>query len=612
MSRNSGANCASRAHRNSHGAEIDTNGSVRFRLWAPVHERIELLIDGEQEPLAMKLTPGGWHELVTDRAGAGARYRFRLPNGLCVPDPASRFQPEDVHQASEVIDPKAYAWRDLEWTGRSWEEAVVYELHIGTFTPEGTFRAAIDKLDHLVDVGVTAIEIMPVADFPGRRNWGYDGVLLYAPDSTYGRPEDLKALIDAAHARGLMVFLDVVYNHFGPEGNYLASYAPSLFTERHKTPWGAAINYDGEASAAVRDFMVENALYWIHEFSFDGLRLDAVHAIADDSPTHILTELAQRVRGAVTGRQVHLILENDENEAKRLVRDAGGAPLYYTAQWSDDVHHALHTAATGESSGYYVAYRGETEKLGRALAEGFAFQGEFMEYRGRPRGESSKELPPLAFIAFIQNHDQIGNRAFGERIRAIASDDAVRAIAAVYLLSPQVPMLFMGEEWGSRQPFPFFCDFTGDLADAVRNGRREEFKRFPEFQDEASRNRIPDPLAEKTFLSAKLRWDELGKAEGTAWRNWYRRVLAVRRKRLIPLLAQIPGPAGEYQILGEGALVVRWKLTDGGDLVLAANLSDTSIAGFPLPWRDLIWHEGPTAEAGCLGPWSVHWSLEPA
>ena len=610
MDRNTGASCATRAHRNSHGAEIQSDGSVRFRLWAPAHQRIELLIEGEQKPCPMMPMPGGWHELATGLAGAGTRYRFRLPNGLCVPDPASRFQPEDVHKASEVIDPRAYAWRNQDWAGRSWGEAVVYEIHIGTFTPEGTFRAAIGKLDHLVDLGVTAVEIMPVADFPGRRNWGYDGVLLYAPDSAYGRPEDLKALIDAAHERGLMVFLDVVYNHFGPEGNYLASYAPSFFTERHKTPWGAAINYDGEARQPVREFMVENALYWIEEFFFDGLRLDAVHAIVDDSRTHILTELAQRVRSKVTERPVHLILENDENEATRLVRDGAGTPRYYTAQWNDDVHHALHAAATGEDCGYYVAYRGDTEKLGRALAEGFAFQGEFMDYRGRPRGEPSAELPPVAFISFIQNHDQIGNRAFGERIRAIACDEAVRAIAAVYLLNPQVPMLFMGEEWGSRQPFPFFCDFTGDLAEAVRKGRREEFKKFPEFRDENARKRIPDPLAESTFQSAKLHWDELDRSDGTAWRDWYRQALAVRREKVTPLLRQIGGYSGHYQVLGDGAVLVRWALGHGGGLVLAANLSHASVAGFPYACGEVIWEEGPRPKGDRFPAWTVRWSLE--
>jgi maltooligosyltrehalose trehalohydrolase len=314
-----------------------------------------------------------------------------------------------------------------------------------------------------VELGVTAMEIMPIGDFPGTRNWGYDGVFWYAPESTYGRPEHLQAFVDAAHGHGLMVFLDVVYNHFGPEGNYLGVYAPAFFTERHHTPWGAAINYDGRDSSAVRDFAIENALYWLGEIRFDGLRLDAVHTIRDDSPRHLLDELAERVRGAFPDRQVHLILENEENEARRLGRNAERQPAHYTAQWNDDVHHVLHTAATGEGNAYYADYLGDDRKLGRSLAEGFAFQGERMRCRGNHRGEPSAHLPPDAFIAFIQNHDQVGNRAFGERLVEIAPDPAVRAVAACYLLLPQVPMLFMGEEWGAEQPFPFFCDFHGDL-----------------------------------------------------------------------------------------------------------------------------------------------------
>jgi maltooligosyltrehalose trehalohydrolase len=350
---------------------------------------------------------------------------------------------------------------------------VIYELHVGTFTPEGNFQAIIGKLDYLVDLGVTAIEMMPIADFPGRRNWGYDGVLPFAPDSIYGRPDDLKALVDAAHACGIMVFLDVVYNHFGPDGNYLAAYAPQFFNNNRTTPWGAAINYDGPHSRPVRDFAIHNALYWIKEFHLDGLRLDAVHAITDLGPRHLLDELAERVRAAAGARHVHLILENEENAATTLLRNARGQPLHYTAQWNDDLHHVLHVAATGEAAGYYREYKGDTDKLGRALAEGFAFQGEMMAYRGKPRGESSAHLPPGAFVAFIQNHDQIGNRAFGDRLGRIAPPEAVRAVAAMYLLAPQTPMLFMGEEWGASHPFPFFCDFGGELSGAVRNGRRE-------------------------------------------------------------------------------------------------------------------------------------------
>ena len=406
-------------------------------------------------------------------------------------DPASRYQPEDVHGPSEVVDPAAFAWTDLEWQGRPWKEAVLYEMHIGAFTPEGTFGAAVTKLDYLLELGVTAIEIMPVGDFPGRRDWGYDGALSYAPDASYGRPEELKALVDAAHARGLMVLLDVVYNHFGPEGSFLKAIAPQFFTERYKTPWGEAINMDGDGSGPVREYFIHNALYWIEEFHFDGLRFDAVHAILDDSPRHLLEELAERVRSAFPGDHVHLILENEENQASRLARDSTGRPRWYTAQWNDDLHHVLHVAVTGELAGYYGDYIGRPEKLGRALAEGFAFQGEVMPYRGGPRGEPSGALPPTAFVAFAQNHDQVGNRAFGDRLSAIASPEAVRAVGAVYLLLPQIPMLFMGEEWGAAQPFPFFCDFGPDLAQAVRKGRREEFARFPEFEDPAVRERIP-------------------------------------------------------------------------------------------------------------------------
>ena len=450
-----------RAHTMPFGAETRPNGAVLFRLWAPAQQRVLLIIEGLDDALPMKALAEGWHEIETDAAAPGTQYRFELADGMRVPDPASRHQPQDVHGPSEVIDPATYEWQDGSWKGRPWHEAVLYELHVGTFTAEGTFRASIAHLDHLVDLGVTAIELMPIGDFPGKRNWGYDGVLLFAPDASYGRPEGLKALVDAAHARGLMIFLDVVYNHFGPDGNYLPTYAPQVFTDRHKTPWGAAINYDGPNSRPVRELVIHNALYWLEEFHLDGLRLDAIHAIIDDSPKHLLTELAERVRHAVgTERHVHLVLENEENEAHWLARAPDGRTPAYTAQWNDDVHHGLHTAATGEQAGYYAEYRGDTKKLARALAEGFCFQGEMMEYRGDARGEPSAHLPASAFVAFIQNHDQVGNRAFGDRLTATTPAEAVRAVAAVYLLAPQIPMLFMGEEWAAAQPFPFFCDFA--------------------------------------------------------------------------------------------------------------------------------------------------------
>jgi malto-oligosyltrehalose trehalohydrolase len=596
-----------RKHPMPFGAEIQADGRVRFRLWAPPHRKVLIEIDGVTTGMA---TLGeGWHELVTDRARPGTRYRFVLADGLRVPDSASRYQPEDVHGPSEVIDPGAYAWRDTNWIGRPWEEAVIYELHIGAFTLEGTFRAAQGKLDHLVELAVTAIEIMPIGDFPGRRDWGYDGVLPYAPDSSYGRPEDLKALVEAAHARGLMVLLDVVYNHFGPEGAYIHAIAPQTFSDRHNTPWGAAINFDGPESGDVREFVIHNALYWIEEFHLDGLRLDAVHAIFDDGPKHLLEELAERVRAAAPSRHIHLVLENEENQAKRLLRGENGKPRWYTAQWNDDVHHVLHVASSGETQGYYGDYKGDTEKLGRALAEGFAFQGEEMPYRGRRRGEPCANLPPTAFVAFIQNHDQVGNRAFGDRLTGFAPAEAVRAISAVYLLLPQIPMLFMGEEWAAVQPFPFFCDFGSELADAVRKGRRDEFARFPEFQDPKTRERIPDPVAAETFTAAKLGWDDIKHEPHSGWLDWHRRILGVRRNEIVPRLPVIH-KAGHYEVLGDRAVVVRWRLGGCSVLVLAANLKAAPASGFPHPAGRLIWQEGKVGEDGVLGPWTICWSID--
>jgi malto-oligosyltrehalose trehalohydrolase len=550
-----------------------TEGGVLFRLWAPNQDSVGLQVDGDERVQVMRSLEGGWHEFEVEDAGVGTRYQFVLADGLRVPDPASRYQPDDVQGPSEVVYPGEYEWRAGDWRGLPWEQSIIYELHVGAFTPEGTFSAARDKLGHLKDLGVTAIEIMPIADFPGARNWGYDGALLFAPDSSYGRPEDLKALIDDSHRLGMMVFLDVVYNHFGPEGNYLAVYAP-LFTERHHTAWGAAVNYDARGSETVRELIVENALYWIEEFRFDGLRLDAVHAIIDNSPEHILEELARRVRATVPDRFVHLILENEENDSEWLVRGSDGVPEHYTAQWNDDLHHVLHTAATGESAGYYGDYAEDAEKLGRALAEGFVFQGETMEYSGRKRGTQCSHLPQTAFVSFIQNHDQIGNRAFGERITRLASPEAVRALAAVYLLAPQVPMLFMGEEWGAAEAFPFFCAFEGDLGRSIREGRRAEFAKFPEFQDPHRRDQIPDPTAVETFASAKLNWRALDMEPHREWLAFYRRLISIRKAEILPFLDSRACGCGSFEMIG-GSVVVRWKLAHGRHLTLTAHLSQT-------------------------------------
>jgi maltooligosyltrehalose trehalohydrolase len=588
------------------GAEVLADG-VRFRFWAPLSERVHLHLVADDRTLPMEAAAEGWHDLFVAGLAPGALYRFVLPDGRRVPDPASRFQPEDVHGPSEVVDPRAYAWHDGGWRGRPFEECVAYELHVGTFTPEGTFAAAADRLADLAQLGITAVSLMPLADFPGRWNWGYDGVLLFAPDSSYGRPDDLRAFVDRAHGLGLMVFLDVVYNHFGPEGNYLAAYAP-FFTDRHTTPWGVAVNYDGAESRHVRAFIAANAAHWLAEYHIDGFRLDAVHAIHDATTPHVLEEIATTARRTAGERIIHLILENEENTVSLLERDAAGRPKHFTAQWNDDLHHLLHVTATGEAAGYYGEYLGRIDLLGRALAEGFAFQGETMVYRGRPRGEPSAGLPPTAFVSFIQNHDQIGNRAFGDRLAGLAPAPAVRAVSAIYLLAPQIPMLFMGEEWGATQPFFYFTDFAGDLAEAVRAGRRAEFARFPEFNDPEARLRIPDPNAAGTFMAAKLRWADAGSGTGRDWRDWYRRILAVRHAEIVPLLAALGGHAGSHEVLDTGVLRVRWRLADGRTLELAANLADATRPVPPAVAGRTLWVEGEGGDER-MGPWSIVWTL---
>ncbi len=599
-----------RNHTMPFGAEVQDDGSVRFRLWAPKAQRVELCLEGgERHSLGAR--EGGWYELVTHRAQAGSRYRFRIDGGVEVPDPASRFQPEDVHGPSEVVDPRAFAWKDADWRGRPWEEAVIYELHVGAFTPEGNFRAVEQKLDYLRDLGVTAIELMPVADFPGRRNWGYDGVLMYAPDSTYGRPEDLRRLVEAAHARGLMMFLDVVYNHFGPDGNYLRAYSPQFFTDRHSTPWGDAINFDGPESRVVRDFFIHNAIYWLEEFHFDGLRLDAVHAIVDDSTQDILSELAERVRKTFGDeRMIHLVLENGDNAAHYLKRGAQGRVELYDAQWDDDIHHAVHVLITGESDGYYADYAGHAiGRLSRCLTEGFAYQGDFSEYHNGKRGESTAGLPPSAFVSFLQNHDQIGNRALGERIGQLASPQALRAAMEILLLAPAPPLLFMGEEFGAGSPFLFFCDFSGELAEAVTNGRRNEFARFAQFNSAELRERIPDPNAEQTFLRSKLNWESLTRESHADWLRFYRELLAIRGRMIVPRLRGMNFTRAEF-CEGQRRLAVDWACSDG-TLQLRANLGSESQATVEAAAPFYASSEEARREfaRGALPGWSVVWSL---
>ena len=603
-----------RKHPMPFGAECLEDGSVRFRLWAPQAKKVELCLPSRRGGLIpLAPLPEGWFQLLSGEASAGSRYKFRIDQKVEVPDPASRFQPSDIHGPSEIVDPAKFDWRDQGWQGRPWSEAVIYELHVGAFSPEGDFAGVEKRLDYLADLGVTAVELMPLADFPGARNWGYDGVLPYAPDGSYGRPEALKTLIQAAHSKGLMVFLDVVYNHFGPEGNYLRAYAPQFFSSRHRTPWGDAINFDGPASRPVRDFFIHNALYWLEEFHLDGLRLDAVHAIFDSSEPHILTELAETVRNSFgPERQIHLILENANNESRYLGSQVKASAGWYDAQWNDDIHHALHVLLTGESDGYYSDYsRDPACQLGRCLAEGFAFQGEYSPYHHAVRGESSVELTPSAFVSFLQNHDQIGNRAFGERILKFAQPARLRAAMAILSLAPSPPLLFMGEEFGAETPFLFFCDFEGDLAAAVTEGRRGEFARFAEFSSPQARARIPDPNSAATFLASKLDWDSLSRPGHAGWLEFYRCLLKLRREAIVPHLPGMPGSTANFRVCADGSLHVNWKLRDGFSLGLFANLKEDWAGDGGIPQGHWLYASHPSLE-DCqrMPPWSVVWMLQ--
>jgi maltooligosyltrehalose trehalohydrolase len=600
-----------RVHRMPFGAEVLRDG-VRFRVWAPSARSVTLSLHAPAKTLDMTESGDGWFEAVTADAHPGTRYRFVLEDGLPVPDPASRFNPDDVHGFSMVVDPAAFEWEDEDWSGRPWEDSVIYELHVGTFAPEGTFASVERRLDHLRDLGATAVELMPVADFPGRRNWGYDAVLLFAPDSRYGGPDDLKRLVQSAHQRALQVFLDVVYNHFGPDGNYLHNYAKPFFAQRHHTPWGAAINLDGPDSATVRDFFIHNALYWLEEFNVDGLRLDAVHALIDDSKPSFLSELSAALRGPRGPRRpVHLILENDNNQAS-LLGERPGESGKFEAQWNDDAHHAFHVLLTGEKDGYYGDYaQAPIRHLGRALTEGFAFQGEASSFRrGRRRGVPSRHLRATAFVSFLQNHDQTGNRALGDRLVTLAHPDALRAAVAILLLAPSPPLLFMGEEWAAREPFPFFCDFDGELARKIDEGRRDEFARFEQFRHEDARWRIPAPGADATFESARLDWN--AREDRAAWLALYRSLLELRAREIAPRLRGIAG--GARYAVDDRLLAADWKLGDGSHLHLRANLGATTHDHVAAPPGRVLYVTTPLPQAArthvTLPAWTVMWSLE--
>lgn len=570
-----------------HGPMVLQDGTTRFTLWAPSAERVDIMLN-DAAPQAMTRGDDGFY-LITLPAGPGALYRYRINGEMDVPDPASRRQDDDVHDPSVVTAQDGYPWLNVEWKGRPWHETVLYELHPGL---EGGYAGIEARLPALAQLGITAIELMPIADFPGARNWGYDGVLPYAPDTAYGTADALKHLIDTAHGLGMMVFLDVVYNHFGPDGNYLSAYAADFFDASAQTPWGPAIDF---SRPQVRQYFAENALYWINEFRFDGLRLDAVHAIIDQA---WLPEMAAFVRANVDAdRHVHLVLENEGNTASPLT--AG-----FDAQWNDDAHHVIHHLLTQETRAYYSDFsENAAGKLARVLSEGFVYQGDPSPFHdGEIRGEVSAHLPPTAFVLFLQNHDQIGNRAFGERLTTLLKDrpDALRAAVAMQLLTPHVPLIFMGEERGETAPFLYFTSHSEpDLVRAVLEGRRREFAGFNDFADEQTLASIPDPNAVSTYERSRA---SLADTDPSAarWLAFYRLLLELRRERITP---GMPGAVSMgADVLGDHAVNARWRLGNGKVLTLYVNLGETGVRSDRLadgydPLAEVIFESAPGADA---------------
>jgi len=553
------------AHALPFGATLQDDGNTQFRIWAPSAPTLDLVIGGVTGGVAkpMQAQDGGWHAL-TCLAPAGTQYQYRLPNGLLVPDPASRQQATDVHDPSVVVDPNAYEWQHGYWAGRPWHETVIYEAHPGLM---GGFSGMRARLPELIALGITVLELMPIADFPGTRNWGYDGVLPFAPDTAYGTPDELKALIDAAHGHGMSVMLDVVYNHFGPDGAYIHALAKPFFNEAKQSLWGAAIDFK---RTEVRDYFAQNSLYWLQEYRFDGFRYDAVQAISEED---FLPEMVGRLRQASPGRYVHLVMEHDNNRS-RLLRGPGP---HFDAQWADDWHHAMHVLLTGETEGYYEDFEDATALMARALAEGFAYQGEHSRHANRPRGESAAKLEPSSFVTFLQNHDQTGNRALGERKTMLTSPDKLEAATALLLLSPMIPLLFMGEEDGSTSPFLYFTDHHGELAELVRAGRRREFRHFRAFSDESVRDQIPDPNDVTTFERS------MPNRANPAMRAQITQLLALRREHVTP---GIPGARSlGAAVVGDRAIRAAWRLGTHKTLTIMIDLSDVPS---PMPHDDAL------------------------
>jgi maltooligosyltrehalose trehalohydrolase len=592
------------------GARLDDGGGVTFRLWAPAAQLAQLAIEtGSTHP---ELHPAeadaqGWWECTVPHATAGTLYRWQIDGKLLVPDPASRQNPEGPHGPSCVVDPCQFEW-DGRWSGKPWHETVLYELHVGSFTPEGTFAAAAARLQSLADAGITAVELMPVASFAGRFGWGYDGVLPYAPHHAYGTPDDLKRFVQQAHKLGLMVFLDVVYNHFGPDGNYLSTYAPPFFSRTKKSPWGAALNFDGPDSGPVREFFIHNACFWVQEYRFDGLRLDAVHAIQDDSATHVLQELSERVRAATHGRHVHLVLENEDNGHRHLAPEP--KPGRYDGQWNDDFHHVLHVALTGETQRYYHDYGdGPMDLLARSFTHGMVFEGSHRRDGGARKVVRPAPAQPLtALVNFAHNHDQVGNRARGERLSQLVPAEAARLPTLLALLTPAIPMLFFGEEWGAREPFLYFADWEGELRDSVRAGRRREF-------GHGHAKDLPDPCSEETFRSSRPDPAHAQEPAGRAWLEEVKAALAARRRWITPRQSLLLTGKHSAQRVGERGLAVQWRYDDGRMLSLELNLGPEPLQVEPqhlgpVEAEPVFAHRCPADTLrGTWPAWSARWTL---
>ncbi|RMF88595.1 MAG: malto-oligosyltrehalose trehalohydrolase [Nitrospinota bacterium] len=577
------------------GAWYRENHRCTFRVWAPLAPSVDLrLLTPEEHRIPMDRQERGYWEVVVEGIAPGTRYLYHVPGKGERPDPASHFQPDGVHAPSQVVDHTGFPWTDDRWRGPLLSELIIYELHVGTFTPEGTFEAILPRLPALQELGITALELMPVAQFPGERNWGYDGVYPFAVQNSYGGPAGLKRLVNACHNAGIAVILDVVYNHLGPEGNYLRDFGP-YFTRRYQTPWGEAINFDGAYSDEVRAFFIENALYWLHHYHIDALRLDAVHAIHDQSALPFLQELAQQVNrwAQYEGRRVYLMAESDLNDP-RLIRPplVGGYGIH--AQWCDDFHHALHALLTGEKQGYYQDF-GRIAHLVKALREGFVYTGQYSAYRQRRHGHTAKDRPAEQLVVFAQNHDQIGNRMRGERLSRLVSFEGLKLAAGALLLSPFLPLLFMGEEYGEEAPFPYFVSHSDPaLIEAVRQGRQEEFGAF------AWQGIPPDPQSVETFLSAKLRWERQEQGKHRVLRDFYRTLIQLRRE--IPALAQRDKEALEAWGWEAPEVLFLRRWTEESQVFLLFNFHPTA-ATLPLPLPPGHWDKRlDSAESCWYGP----------